>query len=291
MNQPNTLYKYVRPGSLKLILENQSLRFPTPKEFNDPFDCNFPSYLGSINMEKIFIKSFPRSMGEDKKKLLAHIKRENVFSGFHEMILSNIEDVRKSWDEYIENYRVLCLAKEKDNILMWSHYAVNHSGTVVGFDTSAEKFTSEARPVSYPNKNNTLDEQMKVHLAEVFKYIINHKDGIDAAFSEGNAFLNHPNKSLLLAKYVINKLSPFFYVKKTIWEYENEFRFIRQKRNPDSEWLKFDISSVSDVTFGIKTSASEKEQVIALLKEYKATPSVYQAVKKNAEMVFAPMRL
>jgi hypothetical protein len=33
-----------------------------------------------------------------------------------------------------EKVTVFCLSKENDNILLWSHYAANHSGICIGFD-------------------------------------------------------------------------------------------------------------------------------------------------------------
>lgn len=51
-------------------------------------------------------------------------------------------------DEWKEKVGILCLSEDPSNILMWSHYASNHSGICIGFDTDYKPFRS-ASQVSY----------------------------------------------------------------------------------------------------------------------------------------------
>ena len=43
-------------------------------------------------------------------------------------------DLRKHFGQY----KVLCLSERNDSILMWSHYAVNHTGIVIRFSCLEE---------------------------------------------------------------------------------------------------------------------------------------------------------
>src|SRR5690606_26128846 len=60
------------------------------------------------------------------------------------------------WESYKKKCRVLCLACEPDNIVMWTHYAKNHHG--VAFKLKVAQTAEEddplwlARPVDYRPK-------------------------------------------------------------------------------------------------------------------------------------------
>ena len=62
---------------------------------------------------------------------------------------------RKWAEEKMHSYQaekigILCLAEDADNILMWSHYAENHTGFCVRFDTTLDnKFFCDAKQVNY----------------------------------------------------------------------------------------------------------------------------------------------
>lgn len=288
---PSVLYKYISPGVLELILEHKKLKFSTPGEFNDPFDCNFSGYLGTIDMDKLFLKNLPRSWREKRSAIAKMMKHDKVFDGFHEMVLNSIEDLRIHWDSYINQYRVLCLTPEKNNILLWSHYAVNHTGTVLGIDFSKESFFNEIKPVEYPVKNTMIDDYIKDTAEAMFRYISNHKMGFDVAMEQIDTFMNNDDNMNGLVGLFIKKLHPCFYVKKSFWSYEKEYRYVKLRDENDSEWLGFDLNSVSEVVFGIKTSIAEQASIINLVKSYGLSIPIYKACKKNADIRFERLNL
>lgn len=55
-----------------------------------------------------------------------------------------------------ENQRVLCLSKNKDSILMWSHYAQNHTGVVIGFDKNY-RFMKNACEIQYSENPQNIE--------------------------------------------------------------------------------------------------------------------------------------
>ncbi|SAK91593.1 hypothetical protein AWB78_04938 [Caballeronia calidae] len=59
--------------------------------------------------------------------------------------------------DFIESLGVLCLTDKKDDVLMWAHYAGNHRGVCVGFDSGAEPFDT-ARKVSYSEQRVAISD-------------------------------------------------------------------------------------------------------------------------------------
>lgn len=85
--------------ALAAVFKNSTVRFTTPEFFNDPFDCAISGGSGANK--------------EDD-------------AGF-----SNILTAR----HYRKSIGVLCLTRNPLNLLMWAHYADNHTGAVIGIDT------------------------------------------------------------------------------------------------------------------------------------------------------------
>ncbi len=103
------LYKYLSLSRMS-FWENYMLRFTQPSQFNDPFDSlSAHSFLPE--------KLMPNN------------------SGFED-IASLFYGIEQDCGAFNDNHAVLCLSESFDNILMWSHYADNHQGFVIGFDVS-----------------------------------------------------------------------------------------------------------------------------------------------------------
>ena len=85
------------------LLKSGSMKFTSPAEFNDPFDCC--STLFSEELEN----SLPHDMAD-------HINRSQ------QLILS-------------KSAGVACFTTKANNMLMWSHYGDQHRSVCVGFDS------------------------------------------------------------------------------------------------------------------------------------------------------------
>ncbi|GKV98825.1 hypothetical protein PEC301653_18710 [Pectobacterium carotovorum subsp. carotovorum] len=146
-----TYFKYVDLETLDKIMKYKTIRMSSHDSFNDPFDCHYPGYFDTVNpfslMKPLLYKAIPGLQeddfnNEELKEMLTHLEQQNEFK---EIVVSSLEDIRKSWDNYLSDYRVLCLTKERDNILLWSHYADNHSGAVLCFDFHSDDFFSDIK--------------------------------------------------------------------------------------------------------------------------------------------------
>ncbi|MBU0903419.1 MAG: DUF2971 domain-containing protein [Gammaproteobacteria bacterium] len=126
-----TLYKYCSTSTetqLSRTLDTLSGRvyFPTPSKFNDPFELS----------AKVNISTSPLL------DQLSTREKEEVQRIFR---LRTPEAVSEEWRGKIG---ILCLTEDPLNILMWSHYAHNHTGICIGFDTESSPFNS-AKQVTY----------------------------------------------------------------------------------------------------------------------------------------------
>lgn len=146
-------------------LKNEKIYLSNPYNFNDPYDSAF-----SIDIEKF---------KEDIKKISKQKLKEQIIdnkireAGIDPNCVNNKEIMYKDinidmgimdgfldenqqffYDYYVKNrikFKVSCLSEIHDSILMWSHYANQHQGFCIGYDTSEieEKIKKQLFPVFY----------------------------------------------------------------------------------------------------------------------------------------------
>ncbi|MPY25008.1 DUF2971 domain-containing protein [Shewanella sp. YLB-07] len=93
------------------IIENNSVGFSQPCNFNDPFELE---------------ASYPSEGGDNPV--------DSLFKGVRSWIKKDI------WKR---TTGILSLTRQPLNPLMWAHYSVEHTGMVIGFDSNIEAFTCE----------------------------------------------------------------------------------------------------------------------------------------------------
>jgi len=173
------LYKYVTYKTGMIILENNTIAFSRPEYFNDPFEseaaCSF----------------FPAS--------------EKTSLSVHKM-------VQHTAKQHLRNcYGVLSLTRQPLNPLMWSHYAEEHSGMVIGIDVSDQSFTSEDAntiPVQYGNVIYTHTKPSNIFLESLTERVdITHAYSFD--------------------RQNIESYQRAFLYKASCWSYEEEVRVVK----------------------------------------------------------------
>jgi hypothetical protein len=141
------LYKYF-PPERSAFLKELLLRFTPPGSFNDPFD-SFPAFYGfdetliSAKINKAvsdiaFNIALESSSEFERQRKLSVLPQANEILRKH--YLSNpsrLDDVfaglhRKRVNSDIG---ILCLCDSPKSVVMWSHYAREHKGFVVGFES------------------------------------------------------------------------------------------------------------------------------------------------------------
>lgn len=159
---PKIVYKYrtwSKENHQNLIRKNQ-LYIPSPKLFNDPFDCRIPTNYNLLDSsEKIkkfvdqsiikhleFLEADRRDINEETKKLGNRLKSHlPEFQKESEELLFKTQDI---------NYGVFSLSMRWNSILLWSHYSDCHKGYCVGFNEEKLRtcgLFGKGGPVIYSN--------------------------------------------------------------------------------------------------------------------------------------------
>ncbi len=142
-------YKYAGNSGIK-IFKDLRLKITPPNEFNDPFELT-PRSKFTITLAEMVDRANTspdqyRGVFEDLKKdgyryTFEHFITElpkalpAKFSQFRKRMREKlVKNDMKSLNEASAFFGVLCVSKIANNIPMWSHYANDHKGIVIGLD-------------------------------------------------------------------------------------------------------------------------------------------------------------
>ena len=172
-------YKYVPPDTVLDILKNQTVRYSSPLKFNDPFDhqtglhlsfdlndflrklidkfeflaknpaINLVDPVDSIAKLVSIIREYYPTHGFPREKYDLHI--EPILAEAAHSIEQTRLEFKEHWIASLEKTRTFCVAEDRDNLLMWAHYAKDHTGAVLELWSLPEEDNaiSVARKVSY----------------------------------------------------------------------------------------------------------------------------------------------
>jgi hypothetical protein len=148
ISTPPLLYKYYAFNNFtQRIFKNNEIYFSSPESFNDPFDSKIRLiYEGTRSDRKRFFREWSNRSYPDlpRKELLAREKRilkQGLDQGIKEY-------AHKQFMVHRGRMGVFSMTEDRENILMWSHYAAEHTGFCIGFRTN-NTFFSRARRVEY----------------------------------------------------------------------------------------------------------------------------------------------
>lgn len=152
------LYRYAAfdansPQSIERIEDiifRSQLWLSSPKDFNDPFDCEVKITTGINNnintirnrLDLLFRNQRPELGGVKRQKAIAQLMNDkaNVWGSFTEEI------ARKNRN----SLGITCFSINPRNLLMWSHYANNHTGICFEFEVLRDFLRlSKALTVNY----------------------------------------------------------------------------------------------------------------------------------------------
>lgn len=238
---PRRLYKY-RPINQYALdgLQNHTLWFSSPGEFNDPFDCNVSCFIGRNRQD--FEERLGAFLGDGLVSLLD--KSPAGWRTKNKILM----DIFRYF--YSSRTHICCLSETCDNVLMWSHYADQHAGMCLVFNShKAGLIRDNVVPVQYYKRypSNLVDARKIDTLGSLVK-------------------------QLLAAK-------------SSAWSYEQEWRaFVVNDSKVDVDNVKgalykYDPSLLSGVVFGINTSSSDIELVKSALAKgrFPQRVNLYQA--------------
>lgn len=128
------------------ILINSRLWLSSPVDFNDPFDMS----------AKTVVKGTPHELHERYKSLLKqhgarHEEIERRVRALASMPIGELNRLfAKTYSKSIEKFGVYSFTDDPRSILMWSHYAQDHTGICIQFERARDYLTlSRAISVDY----------------------------------------------------------------------------------------------------------------------------------------------
>ncbi|WP_175429745.1 DUF2971 domain-containing protein [Azospirillum argentinense] len=147
---PATLYKYMTEARIEVI-SNRKIRFTQPHLLNDPFEVKpvFRDLFSKSDFEDVVKAGLEKIIREtgvldldnprDEKKYHEAMRAiENKIRGGDDALFTMMNDASPRLEESFrrqteKKIAILSLTEDRNNLLMWSHYANQHFGFVVGF--------------------------------------------------------------------------------------------------------------------------------------------------------------
>ena len=211
----NEIYKYTAFGVK--FCSNKKLSLTPADKLNDPFEL-FPSIEFIHQFEKIG----GRSVTIEHTSLMAKMGRTALQSR-------------------LKAYGLVCFTETPDNLLMWSHYANQHQGLVIGFNPKHEWF----------RVGNVEDPHVGI-LSRVF-YRKKRLEGLDELGST---------------------LNEVFFHKSDEWMYEKEHRMVfllNDHQNDDvtkkepKNMVAMPSDSIKSITLGCRMTVGNVDKIVKLL--------------------------
>ena len=240
--QPRVLYKYRACDryNADILLCNQ-LRFARPKSFNDPFDCRFhivfegtPGEMKAFLLEGVAAKN-PEWSEERREAKVDAILRAEAYEQ------TKADFSRLYVEKELERMEVLCLSQKRDDILMWSHYAEQHTGICLGFDTEEWPILQEhAKAVLYQ------DEYPRVNALG-------------------------PERESAVRDLV--------FMKSARWAYEAEWRVVRAAT--ENQRYIFPPEALVEIVFGHRVAPRDMRMVIIMAYRSSCEPTFWKTVPSD----------
>ena len=238
----------------KELLKEREIYFPSPNDFNDPFDCFLMLRydLLSDKEKKLKYEEIYRSNHPDAStsEVQLHIKRWERLKLMEKNYLLNASE--RMLQENNERFGILSLTKTKTPILLWSHYADSHRGFAVGFDSK------------------TLIE----NISSSFNFI-----HIDARYTNVDYSIDYPIIIPKKTHAIETDLKPLS-TKSKEWSYEQEYRIILF--DGPREKLKLKPSVFSEIILGCNIEQKDKNEIVTITRTNFPNVKLFQA-KKHSE--------
>lgn len=229
------LYKFRAPSCHTLdIINNQQLRFSFPREFNDPFDCatritfdgnraDWEKWMDELSLA-----------GDERAKMENYLRSINYDGSAFD---------RKWGQDDVNSLMVLALSELNDHVLLWSHYAGNHEGICLGFQTRIEGkslgilFDEPSLTFSVPGVTKGFLPVRKVRYSTTMPDPYNRLKDADG------------------------KLMDFTITKHRDWKYEAERRIVLPRSYVNGQFLRYSKPSLKRIIFGSRSTDDYKQKV------------------------------
>ncbi len=262
-------------------LTNSSLKWSSPKLFNDPFDHRlrfvFPFNKDDlirelcITIEKIvygdeinIITPTPLSSGLLRIRSIRDQFPKDKFLDFMNAgaietadKLSIVQDkMNFLYQDYLINSRILCVSETIDNIVMWSHYANEHRGVVLRLQCIDEI-------------DNTLLAARKVTYQTDFPSYLNIESYIRHQTGED-------------PRDIVEMLHELPFIKHSDWGYEKEWRvfypFIHEPQRDGSDLWTENRRVFGAAFLGCRMESIDESRVLQTIDTHMPHMEVFKSV-------------
>ena len=276
-------FKYYDAETAKLTLRSVSRLWSSPSRFNDPFDNQFDlrfeeatKELAAKNLDRFHqILRSPTpfkadQFGADTPKMEQLRQTFVQYPDFAfteedmaELLDGEMEGMKrasKSAEEtageirrILSDISIFCMSETHDNLLMWSHYAGNHSGAVVNFLSLREVHSPlmMAQPVRYSKDMPRLKFVSLMDLEGAKRDVL---------------------ETITLSK-------------SDAWAYEKEWRVVTTIRDKSANYeiIPYAREEVGAVYLGCNMSKSDRKEIVDITRRRFPQAKIYQAEKHPHE--------
>ena len=162
---PNVKHLYIyRPANhfTEKIFQDERLWSSKPEQFNDPFDCDLEVTKGITEED---VMNTVRALHGHRDHWPPEIVRfvDSLFDKdgkFTPAERARVDNEIQAIIDDNKNSGVVCLSEVNDSILMWSHYAQNHTGLCIEFHRTPDSLLGDPEfctPVQYSSKYPVID--------------------------------------------------------------------------------------------------------------------------------------
>lgn len=271
-----SLYKFF-PARVEFF-DNFLLRATGKHSLNDPFEVN----ASTDYLIDLYLEIGDGRFGLDRDEILKFISEQPKQGRWAELGLP-----------FYTDYGIISLTETKDNLLMWSHYADEHNGFVVEFDSRHEFFTSKF----HSENNPCLGKASRVlyrkeRLCNLGEYLMEpffHKSDEWAYEKESRLILSFQDADKILvpndkAEDLIKARG--YFKQENLQKFSNRLDVIEDPMYPNnlhehSEILfMFEVpkDSIKSITFGCRASEEFINEATSKLKQQGLNIAVQKAV-------------
>ena len=234
----------------RMVLNNE-LFFPSPDNFNDPFDSNIPFRYEEFTYEEFRNYWAPRIAEKTphlaKDELAQTIQRMYDTSNTPEGRQTILQDQEGMLQQMRSNtIGIYSLSASCRSILSWGHYSDSHRGFCVGL--------SKEKLISFVRSQESLD------------------------FDRVEYSTNYPVINVYKMTEA-EKLTKLFWTKSIEWEYEKEYRIIWY--NGASKTFRIDPEIIEIVIIGCQAEEGERDAFMAAIRSSYPSVSIFQATMRK----------
>lgn len=253
---PDKLYKY-RPfgvNTLRAITEAEVF-YAKPATFNDPLDCDptIDMDIERVHLERLLYRMLLKRKSEEEARndigYLRYLsseygdyKTDTEVESYLKRMLAN--DIKRELDSELGNEGVLSLSATWKSGLMWSHYADEHRGICIEYDTRDQEHPRLAS-VDYKGPR-------AVKTSDLYRWKV--RDDADA-------------KERVFKTY--------FYTKSGEWRYEREWRDVKEQSGVTEVPFR-----TTAILFGLRCDSTVIKSIVKLLSDH-PTIKIWQVLPKD----------